>query len=247
MKIGIMKKATIFLIAVTIVLSTVVSAMAVSYYQAGEAGFSATTNTIQFYYLGPAGGKFQALKFSDNPVTDPVESGLKGILQSISGYYKISKSITEDNVWNLASVTQQGAAAGPSEITVDSYVYALATATQIRFNDENPELGTGTGTISWDVDSVTVDQTGLAGDLTGLANASSYAYSTVFQNSTTLQAWLDGTGTIQTPRYYARMEGFAAAPEPGEWMLMFIGLGMLGFYLQRRGYLNFDISPQSVG
>jgi len=29
-------------------------------------------------------------------------------------------------------------------------------------------------------------------------------------------------------------------------MLMFIGLGMLGFYLRRRGYLNFELSPQTV-
>jgi hypothetical protein len=80
-------------------------------------------------------------------------------------------------------------------------------------------------------------------DANGTFNFSSF----VFQHTTAVDTWLSSTPVASSDtRYYSKLEGFAAVPEPAEWMLMIVGLGMLGFYLQRRGYLNFDFSPQAA-
>jgi len=90
------------------------------------------------------------------------------------------------------------------------------------------------GTITWQVNDLDVINTAGLQTLIDLdAVGTTYTYTMATTGGLSYTSRLSG-------------EGVAAVPEPAEWMLMFIGLGMLGFYLQRRGYLDFDLSPQSV-
>ena len=227
------KKAGVLLMAVALILATAVGAFALPYYQAGTSTYTTDSPTALTLFYSSVGVK--AIKFTANPVSGPIPDNLVGYDQTISGIYTLGVTGTA-GVYSLTTT-------GNSLIAVDSYITAQSKAFQIDFrNSVN-------GTISWEaVTGVSTDNTILGStSLSDLAASSSYAFSTFnFQNSSEIATWLSGSSGTQYAKYYSKLEGFAAAPEPAEWMLMFIGLGMLGFYLQRRGYLDFDLSPQSV-
>ncbi|MCX5905657.1 MAG: PEP-CTERM sorting domain-containing protein [Deltaproteobacteria bacterium] len=161
---------------------------------------------------------------------------MNGYQQAITGTYTLQN--IGGGIYNLIG--------GPSTITVTdggpAVLQATATATQINFNNH---------TISWGAVNMGAIDVGIGSQslIDLAANNASYAFTNFsFDAIANENQWLTGgSPNTNTPTVYrSRLEGFAAAPEPAEWMLMFIGLGMLGFYLQRRGYLTFDLSPQSA-
>jgi hypothetical protein len=168
-----------------------------------------------------------------------------GRYQSIGGLYTLTSA--GGNIYNLALATDPTAVSDYGTNTVKTqnlsgssvYFSALATALQINLN---------THSITWsDVTGVSINNTIGSTALTDLAASSTYAFTTFnFESLGTENAWLTGSAGSYNARYYSNLEGFAAAPEPGEWALMLIGLGVLGFYLHRRGYLNFEVSPQAA-
>ena len=230
------KKATVFLLASVLVIATAVGAVAAPYYVAGEP-LNATAGTAMI--LG-ANGATRTITFYGDKIMGPSGDALTGqfINQTISGTYNLSSA--GGNIYNLtlASGSSSTIRAMNSD-TFDIYMQANALATQINFD---------THTISWgSVTNMNITNSIGSQSLTDLAGATGgYAFTSfTFEQIGIEASWLAG-GEGGHARYYSKLEGFAAVPEPGEWMLMFIGLGMLGFYLQRRGYLNFDLSPQSV-
>jgi len=215
----------------------------VGYYEAGKADFSSGNLSLEAYYEG-------STKYIDFPLTSSnrlTGTGITGdslvngrIYQVLSGVYSLTETSSGSKIYNL-SLTE---GSNTVKVTRDSiypgsYFSALATALQIDFN---------THTISWsDLSSVSFNNTISSTTLTNLQTlATQYQFTSFnFQTLTNESNWLKGTDTDSknTP-YYAKMEGFA--PEPGEWALILIGLTMLGFYLHRRGYLNFELSPQAT-
>ncbi|MFA5179781.1 MAG: hypothetical protein WC405_00550 [Syntrophales bacterium] len=231
MKIIMIKKATVFLMAILIIAITATGAWALSY----TAGNDPSGTAMRLYTEGST----KYLRFyTDNNVVAPSGDAVVGGWQSISGIYTLTAT-GDANVYNLSGATSNIQLTNSSGVT--TYLTALATAMTIRFD---------TNTISWsDVTNMNVTAAGLATGsavLNDFASASTYAFTSfTFEENVSESSWLSGGGTLNL-RYSSTLSSFSAAPEPAEWMLMFIGLGMLGFYLQRRGYLNFDLSPQSV-
>ena len=238
MKIKMMMNAGIISMAVMMILVSAGGVLAAPYYTVGN-GSSATA--MQEFYQGGV----QAIKFFPafaNDVTGPAGDTIIGSLQQISGIYTLS--YVSGPTLGLYNLTKVGG--GTSTITVDTndlsttLFTAVATALQIDFTNH---------TISWSsVTSPTFNDTIGSTALTDLAGSATYAFTSfTFESLGTETAWLSGnTGLTYNARYASELQGFSAAPEPAEWMLMFIGLGMLGFYLRRRGYLNFELSPQAV-
>lgn len=238
MKVKMMKKAGLIFMAVMMVVVGAGGASAAPYYTAGDA-FSATA--MQEFYSGGV----QAIKFSPlfaNDVTGPSGDTIIGNFQAITGTYTLGYvSGGTLGLYNLTKTT-----GGPSAITLkdetltNTYFTAEATALQINFANH---------TISWSpVTNPTFNNTIGSTALTEMAAAATYAFTSfTFESLGSESAWLSGnTGLTYNTRYSSQLQGFSAVPEPAEWMLMFIGLGMLGFYLKRRGYLNFDLSPQAA-
>jgi|GEM_PF-3346691 len=237
MKMQLNKKAAAILIAISMTFLIVQGAMALPYFEAGTSlNNSAPTSMIETYYGGA-----KAIYFTNQAITGPSGDTLVGRQQAIGGIYTLTSA--GGNVYNLTLMTDidYGTNTLKAQNATGSSVYfdAVATALQINFD---------THTISWsDVTVNNINNTIGSTALTDLGTSSTYAFTTfTFEALGTESTWLSGTTGSYNARYYSKLEGFAAAPEPAEWMLMFIGLGMLGFYLQRRGYLNFDLSPQSV-
>lgn len=236
MKIKIIKKATVFLLAAVMIIATAVGAVAAPYYEAGTPS-NLTAGTAMI--LG-TNGATRTISFYGNQITGPSGDALTGtnINQMISGTYNLS--LVGGNIYNLVLVGGgQSIVRAFDNNTFTTYMQANALATQIDFN---------THTISWgSVTNMNITNSIGSQSLTDMAGMTGgYAFTSfTFEQIGSEAAWLAG-GAGGHARYYSKLEGFSAVPEPGEWMLMFIGLGMLGFYLQRRGYLNFDLSPQSV-
>jgi hypothetical protein len=239
MKIRMIKKATVFLMAAVMVLATATGAFAVAYYEAGTAANNLVSTAIEFNYDN--GVKTLVFMGGDKITAPGAPDTILNKYQAITGSYSLS--LDHDNIYNLTNVPL-----GTSTISVQNaglnttYFSAQATALQINF---------GNGTISWSsITDTTYNNTIGSSVIDSLQASSTYAFTTfTFENTIAVSDWLAGTQATNPfldVRYYSKLEGFAAAPEPAEWMLMFIGLGMLGFYLQRRGYLNFELSPQAV-
>jgi hypothetical protein len=230
MKIRIIKKGTIFLLAILMTMLTATGAWALSY----TAGNASSGTAMRLFT--DSGVKY--LKFyTDNNVVAPSGDNIIGALQTISGIYTLTAT-GDANVYTLSNATSGVVLTNAAG--TQTYMNAAATALTINF---------ATNTINWDVTGVTVTSAGLASGsavLNDFASSSTFAFTSfTFEENASESSWLSGGGTLNL-RYSSELSGFAATPEPAEWMLMFIGLGMLGFYLQRRGYLNFDLSPQSV-
>ncbi|MDQ5985436.1 MAG: hypothetical protein CSYNP_01146 [Syntrophus sp. SKADARSKE-3] len=239
MKATFVRKATISLIAVMMTFVMVQAVMAVPYFEAGTyANNSAPTSLVETYY----GGNL-AIYFTNQPVTGPGGDSIVGKYQSIGGLYTLASA--GGNIYNLTLATDQNAVENYGTNTVKAqsgggtvYFSALATALQINLN---------THAITWSaVTGVNINNTIGSQALTDLAASSTYAFTTFnFESLGTESAWLSGATGSYNARYYSNLTGFSAAPEPGEWVLMLMGLGILGFYLHRRGYLSFE-SPQAA-
>ena len=243
MKIRMIKKATVFLMAAAMVLATATGAFALAYYEAGTPDNStASTASLSMGYYNTSTTAFttnvitatRAIKFTPNQITGPPGDSLAGgdYYQAITGVYSLTS--LGGSIYSLSLVTGLN-----SQIKVDTFLTANASATQINFD---------TNTIAWsNVAMGSINNTIGSTALDDLAAANgSYSFTNfTFEQIANEGTWL--TGAIGgNARYYSKLEGFSSTPEPAEWVLMFIGLGMLGFYLQRRGYLNLDLSPQSV-
>jgi hypothetical protein len=236
MKIRMMKRAGIFLIAAAMVFTTATGAFALAYYEAGSADNNTSGTALVFQ------NNNKTFSFASNYTTGPAGGGLDAFMayyQSISGSYTINQALG-NNVYSLTG--------GASTIRVrDSdlnnvYLQATATATQIDLTNHTIAwTGITMGSIDTSNNAQSLIDIQAVKDAGGAFQFSSFT----FEGIGALNTWLGG-GAGGNARYYSNLEGIAAAPEPAEWVLMFIGLGMLGFYLQRRGYLNFDLSPQSV-
>jgi hypothetical protein len=242
MKIIMMKKAGVFLIAAAMVLATATGAFALAYYEAGTPDNNTAGTAMQMGYYNTSTLTFsttaitdnRAIRFTPNQITGPPGDSLASgdYFQTITGIYSLTS--LGGNIYSLSLVTGLN-----STIKVDTFLTANALATQINFD---------TNTIAWSnvaMGSIsnTIGSTALD-DLA--ATDGSYSFTNfTFEQLTNEGTWLTGSAGGNA-RYYSKLEGFSSTPEPAEWMLMFIGLGMLGYYLQRRGYLNFDLSPQSV-
>ena len=243
MKMRIIRETGIFLMAVIFVLATTGGALAVPYpyYEAGNADFTDGNYAISFKYNSGTKQMYFRNTIQDL-VTGPTGDALiaNSAMQWISGTYNFGAEVSS-GVYNLSLV-----GGGSSTITVQgdtgTYITATAAATQIDFN---------THTIAWtEATGVSVDN-GIGSDaLADLAKLSlagpGYGFGFAnfsFQTLANESNWLSGGDTLtKNQRYYSKFEG---VPEPAEWALMFIGLGLLGFYLQRKGLLNLKPISQS--
>jgi len=237
----ILKRTGVFLLLFAVILGFGTNALALSYIESGIAGNPAGfgQNTALNISRTAVGG-LVTVKFYYNYLTapDPASSDtIAGGVQEIAGSYTLGTS----------TATGYELTGAPTQITlslgITPYLTATADALEIDLQNYN---------IKWTaVTNVDITEDGMTSDaVSALAGLASYSFSNnifAFEQDTALSGLISGTAKFsKSLRYYAQLGGVAAVPEPGEWMLMFIGLGMLGFYLQRRGYLNFDLSPQSV-
>lgn len=230
------KKATVFFMAVMMVMAMATGAWALAYYESG----SGDTN-MKFKRSAT---DVRTLWFNDNTVTGP-EGALVGLLQSISGTYTLAyqSGDTLTGIYTLTSASANSMALDAGNATPELAATMSATAT-MNFTTDTIVWDVFTvGTIANNIGSETLTQMQTIKD-----NMGTFKFTTAFEQNTSIDTWLSGSGSMLTKDtiYTTKLEGITAAPEPAEWVLMFIGLGMLGFYLQRRGYLNFDLSPQSV-
>ena len=243
MKINISRKAMVILIAISMTFLMVQGAMAAAYFEAGAASQDGTPTSLVLTYYGGS----KAMYFTNQPITSPTGDNIVGRYQAIGGLYSMSR-VGSTNVYTLTYNaagsayfdvgTQTVKAQSASGSTV--YFDALATALQINF-DSN--------TIAWSNVTLASSINNSIGStaLDDLAASSTYAFTSfTFEQLASEGTWLSGTSGSLNARYYSKLEGFSAAPEPAEWILMFIGLGLLGFFLKRRGYLSFDFSPQAA-
>jgi len=216
-KIGLGMRVTVLIVAM--LLLTVGSVRADSYYQTATSprlGVTITQGAIPMDLTVDFGSKATQVS------TSSYSNQLTGFIEYVSGAYETSS--ISGNIYNLV----------PAEVGVLSTVELKSSTGDLYLTmiAQAMTYNSSTGDIGWDVKSVNVTALGMTLEtLIDMNNAQSFSYT---------------MGTTGGKYYNAKLEGFAAAPEPAEWMLMFIGLGMLGFYLKRRGYLNFDLSPQSV-
>lgn len=243
MKIRMIKKATVFLMAAAMVLATATGAFAVAYYDAGVQG-PPWTGQSSLALINNAGTRY--LYFNAIAVTGPTGDSLVSSNQNIAAWYSLGSLVSgagSTGIYNLSLVsgytTDLNVKFGPT-----TYLTAQAQALQIDL---------GNNLIKWsDVTMGTINNPGSASQsLTDMlaiqAAGGTFKFSTFnFEHIAAVDTWLTTSGTNTDTKYFSRLEGFSAVPEPAEWMFMFIGLGMLGFYLQRRGYLNFDFSPQAA-
>lgn len=236
MKIRMIKKATVFLMAVLMVLATATGAFAVAYYEAGKTDWSSTSAM----YLDGGSGNTRYFYFNPLAISGPSGDTLIGKNQSFGAYYSLEWVSGTTGVYALTNTgdTSLLVKGGPT-----TYLTAQAQALTIDFTNN---------IITWgDVTIQSINNPGGASqsltDMQVVKDAGgTFQFSTFqFQHETAINSWLTG-GTVGDTKYYSKLEGISAVPEPAEWMLMIIGLGMLGFYLQRRGYLNFDFSPQAA-
>lgn len=235
------KKAVVLCATLATILMAASASWAVSYYDAGDSSWGNTGNLSlrEFYYGGTQAIQFRSTvqNLVTGPITDNIATGSDNY-QAISGTYTLSTTGTA-GVYNLSLVSGTASTVTVTNDTFGDLLTAYAKALQINFN---------THTISWSavtLDSVTNSIASTV--LDDLLTATSYAFSTFsFQALSTESTWLSGTTGTYNAQYYSRMEGFMAAPEPAEWVLMLLGLGMLGFYLHRRGFLNFGRAPEAA-
>lgn len=268
MIIRMIKKATVILMATAMVLVMATGAFAVQYYEVANYISGPNNQSLQAFYSSPG---VKAISFPSNSaalLTGPDGDALVNTrnYQTISGTYTMAlQNPLVAGIYELTLLSGTSSVVkaidatrftGPDNDIPVTVFRGSALATLINFNDH---------TISWlnqndnnSVTSVTINNSDLGS--TTLANMSAEATKYSFTSFTfsylgdelggytlaTEQAWLNGLSGTKTSPYQSTLAGFAAVPEPAEWMLMFIGLGMLGYYLQRRGNLNFDLSPQSV-
>ena len=237
----------IVMLILAIALTCSGNALAAPYYQAGDPLFSDSNTAMQLgYYSGTswsstyATGDSLAIRFvGQNYITGPGGDILANgnYYQTISGTYTLQAAGT--NLYNLTMV------AGNGSITVsdgtNNYLTAIATALQIDLTQN---------TIAWGaVTGVNITNTINSQALTDLQSASIYGFTTfTFENSTAVETaignWQNDTQATNTYlRYYSELDGFA--PEPAEWMLI-IGLGLIGFCIQRKGFLRLVPSPQAL-
>ena len=247
MKIRMIRKATVFLMAVLMVLATATGAFALAYYEAGTPdNSSAATNPIRFGYIGLDKAIIFNYSLTTNLITGASNSEdtmIGTTVQKITGNYTLGSG--SGGIYNLIPVSTNSTVA-VTDGGATTYLTATAKALSINFNQTGP----GANSITWEIPismgTITAGTSTTLAEMGTIKTGGYFQFSEfTFEHSSFLDLWLTG-GSALNARYYSKLEGFAAAPEPAEWMLMFIGLGMLGFYLQRRGYLNFDLSPQSV-
>lgn len=192
-------------------------ASADSYYQTGE------SNSYAVIEAGT--GMSLTIRFMNdgNTIAGSSYSGdlaTAGLTEYIStGTYTV-QSYT-GNTYTLAPKT--------STITVKdstgstTYMTMLASATKF-YSD--------TGIVEWTITSLNVLNDGGYATLQDMKNAASFTYSMTINTATGLT-------------YNSRLDAFAAAPEPAEWVLMMLGLALMGYYLHRKGLLNLQMSPQT--
>ncbi len=235
MKIKLIKKATVFLMAVMMVVATATGAFALAYYESGKADWSGVSRMG----LDNNGG-IRTFYFMNNPISGPGSDTLVGRNQSIDAVYQIGALISGSGNTGVYSLTLSS---GTYDLNVSTYLAAQAQAMTIDFaNNVITWSDVTMGTINNGIGSQSLTDMQAVKTAGGTFKFSTFA----FEHTEAVNTWLSTAGTFTDTKYYSKLEGFAAVPEPAEWMLMFIGLGMLGFYLQRRGYLDFDLSPQSV-
>lgn len=249
MKIRMFKKATVFLIAIVLVILTAPGAFAVSYYDAGKSNYTEGYSAIKFFTDTDTNTRYMQF-LAGNQITGPNLDSVVGKYQNITGLYSLGTLIVEQGTtvttgkYDLALVSG-GSLNVQNQLGTATYLEATAQAMQIDFgnntikwyNDNKVAL---TSTINPGTSAALLEMKDIqtAG---GIFKFSAFA----FDHTDAVNTWLN-TAAGTDVKSYSRLEGVSATPEPAEWVLMFIGLGMLGFYLQRRGYLNFDLSPQSV-
>ena len=249
MKASILKRAGVFLLLFAVILGVGTNALALSYIESGVAGNPAGSSQNTALFIGRAlNNGSVTVKFYYNYITAPATTSsdtLAGGSQEILGSYTLGPATATDP--GTGSPTAYRLDGAPTEITIGltGLPFLTATADALEINLQNY-------TIKWsEVSAVNITEEGMTSDaVSALAGLSSYSFSGnvfAFEQDATLSGLISGTAKFsKSLRYYSQFGGFAATPEPAEWVLMFIGLGMLGFYLKRRGYLNFDLSPQSV-
>jgi len=178
---------------------------------------------LKFFYL--SGNK--RFTFSDlNQITGPGGDAITSYYQGITGTYQLGSQVSS-GVYQLTKVSGVTSTVSVEDGS-NTYLSALALATEINFN---------THTITWsDVTNVTINNTIGSQALNDLAQAATYAFTSfTFQAIQNESAWLSGadTGSKHTT-YYSKLEGFAAVPEPATWILLLIGMGMVGYALARQ-------------
>ncbi len=222
-------KKILMIIMMVVMLST--NAFALDYIQNGS--FQAGDNTwptenvnasLRLYYVSGV----KSITFpmvSSNFLTGPAGDALVTSLnyQSISGVYSLG--FVSSGIYSL-SLNGGGYSTISATDGTDVYFTGLSKATQINFNNN---------TISWnDITDVNIPNGIGSNVLTAMDPSTMFRFTTfAFQEIAGESAWLSGTSGTKNTQYYSSLGGFSAVPEPAEWILMIVGLGMMYLYLRR--------------
>ncbi|MCX5826779.1 MAG: PEP-CTERM sorting domain-containing protein [Deltaproteobacteria bacterium] len=159
-----------------------------------------------------------------------------GFPEKTYDYQLTKETYPGSGVWNLSGGEAHIyiTADRPSNENIEkkgAYLEATATATTIDFNK---------GTISWSTVDIN-DVNNPFGTKSALSDFSQYAtgiFTYTFATSETLQKWIMDTSSkgSQSVKFATQLSSppTTAAPEPGTWALILLGLGLLSLGLRNK-------------
>ncbi|MDD5168268.1 MAG: PEP-CTERM sorting domain-containing protein [Syntrophales bacterium] len=216
------------LVTALIVLCLPAVAPALDSYSAGyDVVGAGNTGHIAFTFDGSWKVSFDSAQIT--AATGGSSDPIIGMWQSISSpaqssynYLMVSQTTPGSNIWNLAGVANQVVVTSTSGQVLLS---GLATAQTIDLN---------TGTIYWGpVTDIQVNNTIGSSTLQQFAGYATGIMTMTYKTASQLTNWIgnpDVTPGTKTAHYTISLSGdLTSAPEPATWVLMLIGMALLGY------------------
>lgn len=128
---------------------------------------------------------------------------------------------------------------GATSFTLTNGTATYLTGTATAFSLDISGGSTGTGTITWNPTSITsIDNSSISSTILSQFTTGAASLTTSFAMNTAITTYLasNTSGGSATSQLAGSFSQATAAPEPGEWALMLVGLGLIGFTIYRKQY-----------
>ncbi|MHB8092106.1 MAG: PEPxxWA-CTERM sorting domain-containing protein [Syntrophales bacterium] len=246
-----MKKLFMFLVFITALLvSANVFAYSDIYYSVGTPGTEAPTMELRVANYGSLktvtfnAGQISSSSYS-NPVVDPIVGNMSSIVtpyfEASSAFsYQLRNEIGTTGVWSLTDASGNPMNAAITAASTDN-PYDPSRVVYFQAEVRAKTIDLINGNIAWEAVANPTFPNTLAGSET-LAQLQYYVNNTILTNfsfvgSESLASWMRTTsksGFESKSLDYST--NVTVVPEPAEWALMIIGLGMIGFSVYRKRY-----------